>query len=90
MVVFYAKDISVVRGVNACEEETVNEIINNVPDNDEIKQVIAKREEQQKFSNDQMFRQGTMEIKDELVKIRDSILTKDGIVGTEKQDLFRE
>lgn len=79
-----------VRGVNACEEETVNEIINNVPDNDEIKQVIAKREEQQKFSNDQMFRQGTMEIKDELVKIRDSILTKDGIVGTEKQDLFRE
>ena len=78
------------RGVNACEEETVNEIINNVPDNDEIKQVIAKREEQQKFSNDQMFRQGTMEIKDELVKIRDSILTKDGIVGTEKQDLFRE
>ena len=90
MVVFYAKDISVVRGVNACEEETVNEIINNVPDNDEIKQVIAKREEQQKFSNDQMFRQGTMEIKDELIKIRDSILTKDGIVGTEKQDLFRE
>ena len=90
MVVFYAKDISVVRGVNACEEETVNEIINNVPNNDEIKQVIAKREEQQKFSNDQMFRQGTMEIKDELVKIRDSILTKDGIVGTEKQDLFRE
>ena len=79
-----------VRGVNACEEETVNEIINNVPVNDEIKQVIAKREEQQKFSNDQMFRQGTMEIKDELVKIRDSILTKDGIVGTEKQDLFRE
>lgn len=79
-----------VRGVNACEEETVNEIINNVPDNDEIKQVIAKREEQQKFSNDQMFRQGTMEIKDELIKIRDSILTKDGIVGTEKQDLFRE
>ena len=78
------------RGVNACEEETVNEIINNVPDNDEIKQVIAKREEQQKFSNDQMFRQGTMEIKDELIKIRDSILTKDGIVGTEKQDLFRE
>ena len=90
MVVFYAKDISVVRGVNACEEETVNEIINNVPDNEEIKQVIAKREEQQKFSNDRMFRQGTMEIKDELVKIRDSILTKDGIVGTEKQDLFRE
>ena len=31
-----------------------------------------------------------MEIKDELVKIRDSILTKDGIVSTEKQDLFRE
>ena len=31
-----------------------------------------------------------MEISNELVKIRDSILTKDGIVGTEKQDLFRE
>jgi hypothetical protein len=37
-----------------------------------------------------MFRQGTMEIKDELAKVRDSILTKDGIVSTEKQDLFRE
>ena len=79
-----------VRGVDACEEETVNDIINNIPDTDEIKQVIAKREEQQKFSNDQMFREGSMEIKDELVRIRDSILTKDGIVSTEKQDLFRE
>ena len=56
LVCFYAKDISVVRGVNACEEETVNEIINNVPDEAEIKQVIATREEQQKFLNDQMFR----------------------------------
>ena len=37
LVCFYAKDISVVRGVNACEEETVQEIISNVPDADEIR-----------------------------------------------------
>lgn len=90
LVCFYAKDISVVRGVTECEEETVEEIISSVPDESEIRQVIEKREAQQKFSNDRIFRQGTMEIKDELVKIRDSILTKDGIVSTEKQDLFRE
>lgn len=56
LVCFYAKDISVVRGLGECEEETVNEIINNVPNSDEIKQIIDNRQEQQKFANDQMFR----------------------------------
>ena len=46
LVVFYAKDISVVRGMGECEEDTINEIINNVPDAAEIKQVITNREAQ--------------------------------------------
>ena len=37
-----------------------------------------------------MFCEGSVEIKDELVKIRDALLTKDGIVSADKQDLFRE
>ena len=37
-----------------------------------------------------MFREGNVEIKEELVKIREALLKKDGLVSTEKQDLFRE
>ena len=37
-----------------------------------------------------MFREGSVEISEELEKIRDAILCKDGIVSVEKQDLFRE
>ena len=33
----YAKDLSIVRGIDVCELETVEEIIDNVPDEDEIK-----------------------------------------------------
>lgn len=79
-----------VRGMDVCEEETVEEIINNVPEEDEIKQVIENRENMQKFSNDQMFRQGAKELSEELEDIRDALLKKDGIVSVEKQDLFRE
>ena len=46
LVVFYAKDISVVRGMGECEEDTINEIISNVPDAAEIQQVITNREAQ--------------------------------------------
>lgn len=73
-----------------CEEDTINDIINNVPDAEEIKQIIEHREEVQKFNNDKMFRQGVSEISEELVKIREALLKKDGLVSTEKQDLFRE
>ena len=37
-----------------------------------------------------MFRQGSVEISEELSSIRDALLKKDGIVSTEKQDAFRE
>ena len=37
-----------------------------------------------------MFRQGSVEISEDLSSIRDSLLKKDGIVSTDKQDLFRE
>ena len=72
------------RGIDVCEMETVEEIIDNVPDEDEIKQVIENRENEQKFSNDSMFRQGATEISEEIEKIRDALLCKDGIVSTEK------
>ena len=52
----------------------------------EMIQVIERRAEQQCFKHDQMFRQGTVEIKDELCKIRDALLKKDGIVSSEKQE----
>ena len=73
-----------------CEENTINEIISNVPNAEEMKQVIANRESQQKFVNDKLFRQGSTQIGEELIKIKAAILSKDGIVSTEKQDLFRE
>ena len=37
-----------------------------------------------------MFWQGSLDIQDELAYIRDALLTKDGLVDAEKQDLFRE
>ena len=39
LVCLYVKDISIVRGVT-CEEETVNDIIENVPDSAEVEQII--------------------------------------------------
>ena len=44
LVCMYAKDISVVRGVDVCEEETVEEIINQVQDEDEVRAVVEQRE----------------------------------------------
>ena len=79
-----------VRGVDVCEEETVEEIINQVPDEDEVRAVVEQRENEQKFSNDAMFRQGTTCVSEELELIKDALLCKDGLVPAEKQDLFRE
>ena len=89
----YAKDIAVNRNGgsgNTCSEDTINDIISSVPDHDEMKQVVATREAQQKFSNDSLFRAGSLKLENELSSIRDALMTKDGLVNTEKQDLFRE
>ena len=52
--------------------------------------MILNREVNSKFQNDKMFREGTEDIVNELPKIMDAILTKDGIVPPEKQSFFRE
>ena len=43
LVCFYAKDIAVARGVGECEKETIDELINALPDRDEVQQVIERR-----------------------------------------------
>lgn len=45
----YAKDISVLRRVGTCEQETIEEIIQQVPDAAEINEIIMRRREQSKF-----------------------------------------
>ena len=42
------------------------------------------------FRSIEMFWQGSLDIQDELAYIRDALLTKDGLVNAEEQDLFRE
>lgn len=45
----YAKDLSVVRRVGTCERETIEEIMSQLPDANEINEVIQRRREQGKF-----------------------------------------
>ena len=88
---FYGKDLLIVRGHANDYGDFIYEVtyLNHAlePANtSEMIQVIERRAEQEYFKHDQMFRQGTVQIKDELCKIRDALLKKDGIVSSEKQE----
>ena len=41
----YAKDIAVLRRVGTCERETIEEIVQQIPDAEEINEIIARRRE---------------------------------------------
>ena len=50
---------------------------------------MQRRRLDAKFGSFELFT-GKSEVKDEVVSIRDALLSKDGLVPAEKQDLFRE
>ena len=86
----YSKDIVAARRIGSCERETLEEILQERPNEEEVADIINRRESQEKFPNDAMFRKGEQTVVEEMGKIKNALMKKDGIVSVEEQDLFRE
>ena len=86
----YIKDIATSIGADVASEETVEEILDNLPDDELKAQIVRQRTEQAIMPDDEMFRQGSVSLSEYLPVIKDALLCKDGLVEPDKQDLFRE
>lgn len=79
---FYIKDIDAHRQGQGTT--TAQDLIGQPPSEQEIQDIVVKREKDKHMSEHKLFQTGTVSITDELAKIRDALLVKDGIVPAEK------
>ena len=68
----------------------INRIFDNPPKDDLKGRIMQKREKDQFYPRRRMFVEGKTMVVDELGKIRDALVSKDGIVGPDEQDVFRK
>ena len=91
---FYVKDIAKLRQMNTLEredaEEAIADILENPPTEEEIVQIVQKREDELMLKGFDMFKKGDKLVTDQLEDIQQALIKKDGIVDTDQQDIFRE
>ena len=58
----YVKDIASLRGQDVCEEETVEQILQELPTEEEIHNLVDQREQNLLAPEDALFRQGSESI----------------------------
>ena len=90
----YVKDLAQSQGADLCNEETAAETIeamlDNLPDDDAKEEIVSRRNEQSIMPEDSMFREGSVSIAEVIPVIKEALLCKDGLVEPDKQELFRE
>ena len=80
---FYIKDIcqdtddSEISNINL---KTINDIFDNPPDDDKKRSLMKQRSSDQVFPREEIFVTGSTLIVNELNKIRDALVAKDGLV----------
>jgi len=85
---FYIKDIDALRGGEG--ETNVEEVFENPPAEEEILQIIEKREADKQFRATGMFNLGNVAIGEELEGIRDALINKQGLVPDDQIETLRE
>ena len=65
-------------------------MLNNLPEDEMKEQIVQRRAQESLMPEDGMFREGSISIAEVIPLIKDALLSKDGLVEPDKQELFRE
>ena len=85
----YSRDLILARNLDVEDEEAINSVIEMPPNEEEVEQVIQRRESEQRFATEQMFQVGNRPIAEEIGVIKESLLSKKGIVEERQEVLFK-
>ena len=76
----YAKDLAVVRSHDIEDDDAIHSIINEPPNEEEIQELVTRREENARFDDAAMFKSGTKNISEDIHTIKEHLMNQKGIV----------